>query len=90
MIFPIYNLQNLRYRFFHSPSIIVGKTLVTKSGILDLPNIWNRPIKKLVDSKLYEDQHMKFLQWKEVGLPSEQTEVASQEKGYEETIPCLF
>jgi hypothetical protein len=33
---------------------------------------------------------MKFPQWKEIGLPSEQTESASEEEGYEEIDPCLF
>jgi hypothetical protein len=33
---------------------------------------------------------MEFPQWKEVGLPNDQTEAASQEEGYEETSPCLF
>jgi hypothetical protein len=33
---------------------------------------------------------MKFPQWKEVGLPNEQTKAASQEEGYEEISTYLF
>jgi hypothetical protein len=38
MTFVIWNLQNVRYRFFHCPSIIVGKILAPKHGILDRPS----------------------------------------------------
>jgi hypothetical protein len=49
-----------------------------------------RPIKTVVDEKHHEDQDMIFPQWKEAGLPNEQTDVASQEEGYEEISLCLF